>query len=129
MTIIGKVGPTAYLAASLCLAAGSALADAASETVTAMTHANLAAQGSDIAAVHMHLHHTVNCLVGPAGAGFDAKELNPCTNAGNGAIPDTASSARKQSLQAAVSKAESGIAATDLASARKIAAATATMLK
>ena len=63
----------------------AALADAHSEIVNAETHAGLAAKGTDLAAVHMHLHHTLNCLVGPSGAGFDAKEINPCANAGSGA--------------------------------------------
>jgi hypothetical protein len=38
---------------------------------------------------HARLHHTINCLVGPQEDGFDAKELNPCKDFGNGAIPDT----------------------------------------
>ena len=38
--------------------------------------------------VQAHLHHTLNCLVGPGGDGFDAKQMNPCAQAGNGAIPD-----------------------------------------
>src|SRR5690242_17102724 len=93
----------------------AAIADGASETVTAQTHADLAAHAADLSGVHMHLHHTVNCLVGPKGTGFDAKELNPCANAGNGAIPDTTDAARKKTLNDAVAKAETGIAATQLA--------------
>jgi hypothetical protein len=111
------------------LASSSALADGASETVTAETHAELAAAAADLAGVHMHLHHTVNCLVGPGGTGFDAKEMNPCANAGKGAIPDTTSAATKKHLGDAVTQAEAGIAATDLATAQKDASATAAMLK
>jgi hypothetical protein len=77
----------------------------------------------------MHLHHAVNCLVCPAGTGFDVKELNPCANAGNGAIPDTTNAGQKKLLQEAVTKAESGIAATQLAAAQKAASDTAAMLK
>ena len=81
----------ASLAASAMLLASPVLgANSASEITNAAMHAGLAAQASDIAAVHAHLHHTVNCLVGPGGAGFDLKELNPCANTGGGAIPDSA---------------------------------------
>jgi len=107
----------------------AAIADGASETVTAQTHADLAAHAADLSGVHMHLHHTVNCLVGPKGTGFDAKEMNPCANAGNGAIPDTTDAARKKTLNDAVAKAETGIAATQLAAAQKAATETAAMLK
>ena len=49
--------------------------------------------------VQMHLHHAVNCLVGPAGKGFDASAGNPCGKAGAGAIPDSTDSAQKAKLQ------------------------------
>src|SRR5215470_10704889 len=117
------------LSAALALMPLAAYADAASETVTAQTHADLAAHAADLAGVHMHLHHAVNCLVGPAGTGFDAKELNPCANAGNGAIPDTTDAAMKKLLTDAVAKAQTGITATQLAAAQKAAADTAAMLK
>jgi hypothetical protein len=104
-------------------------ADLNGEIANAAQHAGLAAQASDIAGVHMHLHHTVNCLVGPSGAGFDAKELNPCANSGNGAIPDAGTPAEKKSLQAAAAKAETGIASVDYPAAQKIASDTAAMLK
>jgi hypothetical protein len=104
-------------------------ADASAEITNAAMHAGLAAKAADIAGVHTHLHHAVNCLVGPSGAGFDAKELNPCANAGNGAIPDATNAATKEALQAALAKASSGIAATDLAAAQKDASAAEMTLK
>ena len=117
------------LASAFSLAATCALADVKSEIVTAETHAGLAAKATALDGVHMHLHHAVNCLVGANGKGFDAKQLNPCAHNGNGAIPDTADAAKKARLQAAVDKAESGIAATDLATAQKAATDTEAMLK
>jgi hypothetical protein len=105
------------IAAALLLPA-AALADAHSEIVTAEQHADYGAGSADIAGVHMHLHHTVNCLVGPGGNGFDAKELNPCAQAGNGAIPDAAPD-KRPALEAAAAKAREGIAASDLATAKK----------
>src|ERR1700693_2895621 len=93
-------------------------ADANAEITNAAMHAGLAAKATDIAGVHTHLHHAVNCLVGPGGAGFDPKELNPCANAGNGAIVDATNASTKQALQAALAKANNGIAATELAAAQ-----------
>ena len=104
-------------------------ADARAEITNAAMHAGLAAKASDIAGVHTHLHHAVNCLVGPGGEGFDAKEMNPCANAGNGAIPDATGASTKQALQSALTKATSGLAATDLAAAQKDASAAEAMLK
>jgi hypothetical protein len=106
-----------------------ALADAASEVVNAQTHAGLAAAATKIEGVHIHLHHTLNCLVGPAGVGFDAKQMNPCAHAGAGAIPDTTDAAKRKALEAAAAKARDGIAATDFAAAQKAAAETSSMLK
>ncbi|MGH6889160.1 MAG: hypothetical protein ACREHF_08200 [Rhizomicrobium sp.] len=121
---------TVLLCAATAFAASPALAvDVGAEITTAAMHANLAARSGNIAGVHMHLHHTVNCLVGPGGAGFDAKELNPCANSGNGAIPDAASPAQKAKLQSVLATANSGLAATDLATAKKDAGDTAAALK
>ena len=66
----------------------------------------------------MHLHHVVNCHVGPSGKGFDAAPGNPCAKAGNGAIPE-GSAAQKTKLETALASANAGIAATDLAAAQK----------
>jgi hypothetical protein len=116
-------------AAALTFTPVLALADAASEVVTAETHATLAVQSSDVAGVHMHLHHVINCLVGPGGKGYDAKELNPCANAGKGAIPDTTDAAKKAALQKAVDMAQMGIDSPDMKAAIQMANQTATMLK
>lgn len=116
-------------AAVLLAASAANAADVKGEIVAAETHANLAAQATAIDGVHMHLHHTLNCLVGPGGMGFDAKQMNPCANSGNGVIPDTTDAARKKSFEAAATKAQAGIAQTNLADAQKTASAIATMLK
>src|SRR5215469_5786356 len=104
-------------------------ADPAQEAATAGTHAGLAAQGASIEQVHMHLHHTVNCLVGPNGQGFDAKEANPCQKLGSGAIPDTTDQATKAKLTAALAKAEAGLKSDDLAGAKKAATEAQAALK
>jgi len=104
-------------------------ADLKAEIATAGQHAGLAAGGADIATVHMHLHHAVNCIVGPNGAGFDAKELNPCQNQGAGALVDATNATTKSSLQTALTQAQAGIATGDLATAQKDAASAAATLK
>jgi len=96
-------------------------ADPAQEAATAGVHAGLAAQAATIQQVHMHLHHTVNCLVGPTGQGFDAKEANPCQKLGSGAIPDTTDSAMKAKLTGALAKAQAGLKSDDLTAAKTAA--------
>ena len=103
--------------------------DAAQEAATSGLHAGLAAQAGNIEQVHMHLHHTVNCLVGPKGQGFDAREANPCQKLGNGAIPDTIDSAAKTKLTAALARAQAGLKSDDLAAAKKAATEAQATLK
>lgn len=113
-----KIGLLA--AGALMLAQGAALAEPqpAKEIEAAAKHAGFAAGSGDIDGVHAHLHHAVNCLVGPEGEGFALKEMNPCKALGNGAIPDTEDEITKQSLEAALERANAGIAADDLAEAK-----------
>ena len=118
------------LVTALTLAASPAwAADAGKEATTAAQHAGLAAQATIIDTVHAHLHHAVNCLVGPKGDGFDPKQLNPCDGMGGGAIPDTADAAKKKALNDGLAKAKAGLAANDLTEAKKDAADAATALK
>jgi len=104
-------------------------ADLAGEISTAATHATLAAQASAIGMVQMHLHHTLNCLVGAGGDGFDAKQINPCAGSGSGAIPDTSDAAKKKALEDAAATVRAGLATTDLATAQKAANDAAAALK
>ena len=111
------------------LPASAQAADPAQEAATAATHAGLAAAGASLEQVHMHLHHTVNCLVGPKGKGFDGKEANPCQKLGNGAIPDTTDKASKAKLTAGLAKAEAGLKSEDLTAARNAATEAQAALK
>jgi len=119
----------AAIAALILVPAPLFAADAASEVVTAGTHADLAAKASDLTSVQMHLHHALNCLVGPGGKDFDTKNLNPCANAGNGAIPDEADAGKKAKLEAAANTLRAGIAAKDLKTAQNDATSAANELK
>ncbi len=122
--LIGAAVALALLAPLPVLAA-----DPHGEVVTAETHADLASQASDLAGTQMHLHHTLNCLVGPGGVGFDPKNMNPCANSGSGAIPDTADAATKKALESVTVTVNAGLAAPDIKTAQKDASEAATALK
>jgi hypothetical protein len=123
---------------SLTLASGALLltamspsfaADAAKEIATAADHAGYAADATILQTSYTHLHHVINCLVGPSDPNFDAKEANPCAAMGAGAIPDTSDAATKMALSSAVTKAKAGLGATDLAAAKADAVTVQEMLK
>jgi hypothetical protein len=117
-----KLLSLAALAGASVLIAGTALAaDLGAEITNAQTHANLAAQSGTINAVRMHMHHALNCLVGPQGEGFDEKQMNPCAKVGAGAIPDSTDASQKAKLDAAKTQLVQGIAATDLKAAQDAA--------
>lgn len=113
---------------SLALASGAALADASRATSTAEQHAELATKGDDLASVHMHLHHVLNCLVGQNGAGFDAAVGNPCASAG-AAIPQTTDAKMKMKLEKAAKETRMGLADQDYEAAKKAAMEVETTLK
>jgi ankyrin repeat protein len=97
--------------------------DLGAELATASTHAGLAAKATTIDMVRMHMHHAINCLVGPTGAGFDAGNANPCAKDGMGAIPDVTDAAQKKKLQDAADQLKAGLALTDIVAAGKVATA------
>jgi hypothetical protein len=117
--------PFSVFASAIAFAGG----DLAKEVSIAAQHAGYAADAVIITTVHAHLHHTVNCLVGPNGQGFDAKELNPCQGKGNGALPDATDAAKKAMLQKALDRALAGLASGNLATAKSDAGAAQAILK
>jgi len=119
------IGAAALTAVALS-SGGPARADEAQEVTTAGQHAGMAAGSADIKMVHLHLHHVVNCLVGPAGDGFDKDAGNPCDGKGNGAIADAGDKAGP--LKEIAMRAEEGIKSDDLATAKKIAGEVQMML-
>ena len=118
-------------AATFLIAAYPARADedVGKEIGIAATHAGLAAAAKDMNAVMMHLHHTVNCLVGPKGEGFDTGVANPCKDQGNGAIPDTKDAGKVASLRQALAKVNAGLKQTDMAAAQQDATAAQDLIK
>lgn len=97
-----------------------AAADAQQAIGIAATHAGLAANAGNINVVHTHLHHVLNCLVGPGGDGFDQMAGNPCGMAG-GAIPQENNAEMKTKLLTLATLVRSGIGESDMAAAKKIA--------
>lgn len=110
----------AVLLAPIFMTPGAALADGPQAKATAAQHAGLAAGGADLPGVRRHLHHALNCLVGPEGQGFDASQGNPCASAG-AAIPQTADATAKATLEKAAGELRKAISSEDLAVAKKAA--------
>jgi hypothetical protein len=81
----------------------SAQDDVQQQVQTAEQHATFASKAGNLKDTHLHLHHVINCLVGPDGEGFDAKAGNPCAEQGNGALNDTSvSMEERQTLEQAL---------------------------
>lgn len=96
---------------------------AQNEIRTAHTHAKFAAEAAAVAVSHVHLHHVINCLAGPNGAGYDAKQADPCKGQGNGAIPDSAADhALHARLESVLAEARAALKTNTLASAHRDAA-------
>jgi hypothetical protein len=108
------------LTAFAVLAPGAASADAAQAKAAAAQHAGLAAASGDLDGVRRHLHHVLNCLVGPDGEGFDESAGNPCAQAG-GAIPQTDDAAMRDDLMAVADEVRAAIMGGDLAAAQAAA--------
>jgi hypothetical protein len=66
----------------------TAAGDPSAELKTAITHAGFAAKYETMKEVTLHLHHALNCLVGPQDKLFDAAAGNPCQGQGNGYLLD-----------------------------------------
>ncbi len=87
------------LCTGLAALPAAAYAGTSTEITTAAEHAGFSAASNSLVVAHMHLHHTLNCLVGPGGHGFDTKAADPCKGMGNGAIPDTTDAHLKKRLE------------------------------
>ena len=113
---------TAFAALGLVMVAGPLLAaDPAKEIATAAAHAGLASGSADLKMVQTHLHHAINCLVGPAGAGYDGTQANPCKDQGAGALTD-APTEKKPGLEAALTLITDAASETDAVKAKAKAA-------
>jgi|SRR5579864_1278163 len=107
----------------------SALADGPQAVGIAAQHAGLAAAAGNMNLARTHLHHVLNCLVGPGGDGFDAAPGNPCANAGGGAIPQTANPEEKTKLLNVAQRVRAAIPDNSLDDLKKVATEAQTTLK
>ncbi len=128
-TLRKTLGLAALCAGLMSLPLAANAADANTEITTAATHAGLAAKADSIKMVHEHMHHALNCLVGPNGKEFDKMALNPCKNSGMGAIPDTTNAGQKMELQKVVSTLNMGLTEMDMKKAQDTAMMAAGDLK
>jgi hypothetical protein len=120
---------TGAAVALMVVAPAFAEGDVMKQMATAEAHAGFAVKAADLSGVQMHLHHVVNCIVGPSGQGFDATPGNPCKDQGSGIMPDfKGADAKRSALQKALDDAQAGLKATDVAAARQKAADAQTML-
>lgn len=122
------IGTGAALAAGIAAGAFAA-GTAGTEVGTAHAHALMAEHAQTVAEAHTHLHHVINCLVGPGGADFDAAAGDPCKGQGNGALTDSVSAAAHGKLEHALATAKTGLKADTLAGVHKDAAALAKTLQ
>ena len=93
------------------------------ELKTAMAHAGYAAKADALNGVHLHLHHVLNCMVGPKDKLFDAAAGNPCKDQGTGAVPELMGKMDQQYYEAALVAqiASQGIASNNLQEAKTAA--------
>lgn len=101
----------------------AAAGDFKQQTATAAAHAGMAAVATEPNMVKSHMQHVINCLVGPAGDGYDSAQANPCKDQGFGAVQD-APIEKMPALQAALKLARQAFAEPDPAKARDKAQAT-----
>lgn len=124
------VGLTGAMAAGLAFAASASGGNGNAEISTAHAHALMAKSATTTAMAQTHLHHVINCLVGPNGTGFDGAAGNPCKGQGNGAIPDSAgNSALHGKLQSALADAQAGVKAGSLTAVQSDAGKAAATLQ
>jgi hypothetical protein len=90
------------------------------EMKTAIAHAGYAAKAEALNGVHMHLHHVLNCMVGPQDKLFDAAAGNPCKDQGTGVLPELKGKMGQQYYEAALVTqiAAQGIASNNLPEAK-----------
>lgn len=127
-SIIGSTATLAALTTLATLTPTTARADGPQAIATAAQHAGMAAGSTNLAGAQRHLHHVLNCLVGPDGEGFDAAPGNPCAAAG-GAIPQTTDATVKTKLEKAAAQVRKVVAGDDLEASKKAASEIQAMLK
>lgn len=123
--LVAVLAGLVLMAPTLALSAGGAQ----QEVNTALQHSGFAGDAKDVATTHLHLHHVINCLVGPGGDGFYAKAGNPCKGQGNGALNASIPNREQQTLERALALAKLGVQIPTYAPAHYTALAVRELLK
>ena len=122
--------PAMLAGLALMIPALALSADGARQEVnTAEQHAAFASKAKAVDQTHLHLHHVINCLVGPGGDGFDARAGNPCKGQGDGALNGVQSKQELQTLERALALAKIGSQIPTFKPARYTAMAVHELLK
>lgn len=119
------VGIALVLGTSACAAYAQS---AQNEISTAHAHALMAQNATSVAMAHAHLHHVINCLVGPGGSGFDAAAGDPCKGKGVMAATST-NHALHARLESVLGDAQTGLKSESLAVIQQDAGKAATTLQ
>jgi hypothetical protein len=106
-----------------------AAANGSKEVQTAIEHAGFAGNAKATDQVHLHLHHVINCLVGPKGKDYYVAAGDPCKGEGGGALNDVRNPAQQKYLQQALALAKTGVTISHQAPARNVAVAVGDLLK
>ena len=117
------------LAVSVFSTAALAKTAVENEISTAIDHAEFSVKANDVATLHLHLHHVVNCLVGENGKQFYAEAGDPCKGMGNGAINDAKNATLKTRLESILAEAEKGLNEKEFTRAHKTASQVKRMLR
>ena len=130
MKLAHLIGTLAISTGVFAAASPVSAADVAKEIATAETHAGYAAAAADLKMAQAHLHHVVNCMVGPKGRGYDETQANPCKDQGGGVMADyKGDKAKRATLQKALDTARAGLKAADLTAAKQRASDADALLK
>lgn len=121
------------LGSTLSLGALAATGNANREIATAIIHANVASKVDSIDGVHLHLHHVLNCVLGPHSSQYSAaaEKLSAykCVGLGNGALPDSRDPAVRSDLRQVAKLAGQGVHDSQFAAAHQAAVAVLAELK
>ncbi|HEX7325245.1 MAG TPA: hypothetical protein VF292_07815 [Rhodanobacteraceae bacterium] len=121
------------LGSAFSMSAPAATGNANKEIATALIHANVASKVDSLSGVHLHLHHVLNCVLGPHSKQYSAaaEKLSAykCVGLGNGALPDSRDPAVRSDLQQVVKFADRGIQSQQFATAHQSALGVLAQLK
>lgn len=101
---------------------------------TSVQHSKFSQDYNGMKEITSHLQHTVNCLEGPAGPGFEGGAGNPCQGQGSGMIVDAKQAGGKYAaaapwMEAADTLAKAGLKAKTPEAAKAYGNATQTVLE